>query len=486
MSEILFRYQRIDITSWAYLSSLLTLAMYFKFNRLLSVRNLDLCGLILLAPGLLLVQHGIDRRAKSESGAVVSHDVGNADQTGSTADEEGDRGTGEADPASEAAFIEHMGYVWLILTQLALLGRLLLDNSMVRRPLLEPNMSVGGITFLAISLFLFLMANVLTGTPSEEDVTAAKEAEHLQTRMAEYKPTDTFEKHGPGYHLIFLIPHIVTKTTLPQDVPAHAEGESPEEARRRIVYQATARAMAILSQLMIVIGMISIGRRHFDNIGTGIATAQLYLLLPYTAVRTGAVTDALPAALIIWAVVTYRRPIISGGLIGLAIGATYFPIFLLPLWIGFYWHRGVGRFVGGLIAALAVVVASLAFTSAGWDDFFQQLRAIFGVRLPPTREDHLAGIWDYWSPVWRLPILVTFLALCFSMSILPAHKNLGTLLSLSAVVMLGTQFWHPTTTGMAMAWYLPLVLLTVFRPNLEDRYALAVVPESRWGRRRSR
>jgi hypothetical protein len=38
---------------------------------------------------------------------------------------------------------------------------------------------------------------------------------------------------------------------------------------------------------------------------------------------------------------------------------------------------------------------------------------------------------------------------------------------------------------MAMAWYLPLVLLTVFRPNLEDRYALAVVPESRWGRRRS-
>jgi len=100
--------------------------------------------------------------------------------------------------------------------------------------------------------------------------------------------------------------------------------------------------------------------------------------------------------------------------------------------------------------------------------------------------DFLGGIWDYWSPVWRLPILFTFLAMCFWMSIWPAHKNLGTLLSLSAAVMLGTQFWHPTTTGMAMAWYLPLVLLTVFRPNLEDRYALAVVPESRWGRRRSR
>lgn len=451
MSEILFRYERINITSWAYLSSLLTLAMYFKFNRVLSVRNLDLCGLILLAPGLLLVQYGIEHAGTVE----------------------------------DAALIEHVGYIWLILTQLGLLGRLLLDNSMVRRPLLEPNMSVGGITFLAISMFLFLMANVITGRPSEEDILAAREAENLQSRTPEHTPSDAFERHGPGYHLLFLVPHIVTKTTFTRDVPVQTDRETPEQALRRIVYQATARVMAILSQLMIVIGMISIGRRHFDNIGTGIATAQLYLLLPYTAVRTGAVTDALPAALIIWAVVMYRRPLVSGGLIGLAIGATYFPIFLLPLWISFYWHRGAGRFVGGLVSALVVVVTSLAFTSAGWAEFLQQLRAIFGVRLPPIEADYLGGIWQYWSPVWRLPILATFLAMCAVMAVWPAHKNLGTLLSLSAAVMLGTQFWHPTTTGMAMAWYLPLALLTVFRPNLEDRYAMAVVPERRRTRRRS-
>jgi hypothetical protein len=39
-----------------------------------------------------------------------------------------------------------------------------LDAAMVRRPLLEPNLSVGGLTFLGISLFLFLMGNVVTGT----------------------------------------------------------------------------------------------------------------------------------------------------------------------------------------------------------------------------------------------------------------------------------------------------------------------------------
>jgi hypothetical protein len=50
-------------------------------------------------------------------------------------------------------------------------------------------------------------------------------------------------------------------------------------------------------------------------------------------------------------------------------------------------------------------------------------------------------------------------------------------MSCSAAVMLGTQFWHARDGGLYMAWFLPLVLLTVFRPNLEDRVALAVLGE---------
>ena len=59
MSEILFRYEQVEPTTWAYLSSLLMIALYFKFSRFWSVRNLDLVILILLAPALLLVKYGI-------------------------------------------------------------------------------------------------------------------------------------------------------------------------------------------------------------------------------------------------------------------------------------------------------------------------------------------------------------------------------------------------------------------------------------------
>jgi hypothetical protein len=39
---------------------------------------------------------------------------------------------------------------------------------------------------------------------------------------------------------------------------------------------------------------------------------------------------------------------------------------------------------------------------------------------------------------------------------------------------------------MYMAWYLPLLLMTVFRPNLEDRVALTVLGEGWFHRRRAR
>ena len=53
-----FGYERIAATTWAYLSSLLMLCVFFKFNRFWSVRNFDLMLIVLLAPGILLVEGG--------------------------------------------------------------------------------------------------------------------------------------------------------------------------------------------------------------------------------------------------------------------------------------------------------------------------------------------------------------------------------------------------------------------------------------------
>jgi len=153
----------------------------------------------------------------------------------------------------------------------------------------------------------------------------------------------------------------------------------------------------------------------------------------------------------------------------------------LPLWCGFYWRRGLIRFGIGLVVMwiVLVVLFVLVFTSSKLDVFVEQFQQMFGW-------SHATGFWQYHEPAYRIPVVAAFVALCGSLALWPAQKNLGTLLSCSAAVMLGTQFWHANDGGLYMAWYLPLLILTIFRPNLEDRVATTALTEG-WGfRRRSR
>ena len=341
MSEILFHYYRVNPTTWFYLASLLSIAIFFKFNRALSIRNVDLIGLILFAPGLLAVEYG---------GFKANIDA------------------------------QQLGYVWLFVITGLFIIRMLCDSLMVRRPMLDPNLNSGGLIFLGISLLVFLLANVLTTRPERDDLAAATTAARIETGDAEVD-ADQLARLGPGYPLLFLLPHISTQRVFSSEAVSSAGGKT-QEPPPRVVHETTARVMAIISQLLIVSGMIFVGWRHFESTKLGIAAAVLYLLLPYTAMMTGRVDHALPGAFIVWAVGAYRRPVIAGSLIGLAIGIIYYPIFLLPLWCSFYWERGVRRFATGVAAALAALVVGLWCTSPTLAIFAGQLRQMFGWIFP--------------------------------------------------------------------------------------------------------
>ncbi|MFM8282086.1 MAG: hypothetical protein ACKOCW_00885 [Planctomycetaceae bacterium] len=439
MSDILFHYYRVNPTTWFYLSSLLAIALFFKFSRVLSVRNLDLAALLALAPGLLALEYG----------EFSGHD-----------------------PARQ------LGYGWIFAVTAFLMVRMLLDSAMVRRPLLESNLSVGGLVFLGGSLLVFLLANVIVTPPEAEDLAAAEAATRLEAREPGLD-ADQLTRLGPGYPLLFLLPQISTQRLFLPDAVAADGADAPPPAVQHEVHALTARIMAILSQMAIVIGMVVIGWRHFDNVRLGVAAAVLYLLMPYTAIYTGRVDHALPGALVILAIAAYRWPILAGGLIGTAIGTIYYPLFLLPLWCSFYWERGIRRFVAGVAAALSALVLALWCTAADTGVFLGQLRQMFGWIFPNAVS--LRGFWSLPGndAVFRLPVLAAFVAMMATLAIWPPRKNLGTLLSCSAAVLLGSQFWKAHDGGLFMAWFLPPLLLTVFRPNLENRVALNVL-EADW------
>jgi len=242
------------------------------------------------------------------------------------------------------------------------------------------------------------------------------------------------------------------------------------------------RLTAILCHLAVIAGIVLIGYRHFDNYKTGVAVATVYLMLPYTAQKTGDVYHLLAPALLVWVLATYRRPLVAGVLMGMLIGVYYYPVALLPLWLSFYWKRGLFRFLGGALLSIAFLVGSLVFDAMSNDtlaDLPDQLRQMFGFAMPKL--EYLGGFWHskFTSPYYRIPVLAAFIAMSGSFALWPVQKNFGTLLSCSAAIMLGAQFWHAHGGGLFIGWYLPALLLTIFRPNLEDRIALAVLPEAR-------
>ncbi len=475
MGEILFQYKRPDPTTWVYLSSFLTIGLYFVFHRFWSVRNLDIVLVILLAPGLMMVHEGRRRQLQQFEAQMAQaafdqrHDQTTFDEfepepsaskllvTMQSVEEAVDSPASSEsaiEPVAPKAFtpesIQLTGFVWLFVVQGCILVRLMIDPLMVRRPLLDPNLTAGGLNFIGISLFIFMMANVVTSTP------------RLQVEQG--------PKLGPGYPLMHMLPAIPTRPVSDTLVGAEPPGGAAMDAST-LWLTTLAKVLAILAHLAVVIGIVLIGNRHFANLRAGIGCALLYLLLPYTAQMTGRVDHAIPAALLLWAILMYRQPIASGIFLGLAAGLVYYPLFLLPLWFSFYWQRGARRFGLGVAATLSLLM--LLLSAAGTGSLLDHLRRMYGL-ISPLWEPR--GIWALgWDPMWRFPVIAGFVILSFFFAVWPAQKNLGTLISCTAAVMVAAQFWHGDGGGLYIAWFLPMLLLTIFRPNLQDRVALKVI-----------
>src|SRR5262249_50782508 len=70
---------------------------------------------------------------------------------------------------------------------------------------------------------------------------------------------------------------------------------------------------------------------------------------------------------------------------------------------------------------------------------------------------------------YRLPVFIAYLTFVLLTAFWPAPKNLAHVLALSTAAIIGIQFWDADQGGVYVLWYLPFLLLVVFRPNLSER-----------------
>jgi hypothetical protein len=406
MEDILRGYS-VNGATWFYLSLLLIVAVYFRFGRVFSLRNLDLALLLSLSPGVLLVGH-----------------------------------------------LPRAGYAWLFSVTAILLLRLLFDPALQRRPRLPQNLNPPGLAFLGLSAFAFLMTIVVTDPPPQATVETVGRAENLLNRE-DSSQRDAKPEAGPASSLL-------AAPVVPLSNAVAAGNVAPNEPGEVV----GARIIVILAHVAVVAGLVFVGARHFGELQLGLAMATLYLLLPCTAYDVGRFNHVLPSALVVWAFAAYRWPVLSGGLMGLACGTLFFPAFLLPLWIAFYGRRGSLRFVGALAIVGTVLLACMAQTSSTTHSFVQQTIGSIDWRTLFFRDDAAGGFWSLYDPAYRIPVLVTYLVMLVALAVWPRKKNFEHLLTFSAALIVGTQFWYPHQGGVYLLWYLPLAIMVAFRPRL--------------------
>lgn len=457
--EPILRGFEVNDPTWFYLSFLLIISVYFRFSRLWSIRNVDLLLLLGIAPGLLL---------------AVEYPV--------------------------------TGYSWLFVTTGLCLIRMLWDPLLDRRPKLEPNMNSAGLVFLCGAAFLFLMAKVLTESPATTTVESVRSAQQLigqhpkgptvssetsqgsSATADEKTPATADEKTdaksagqsipaGPSASLlaapVVQITKAVTEGANQNVVPTAATDEA-DNAKIELI---AARCIAILAHLAVILGLVFAGARVFGDRETGIAMATLYMLVPCTAIAVEQASHVLPAALIVWAIVAYRHPLISGSLIGLACGTLFFPIFLLPLWIGFYGRRGGLLFTAAFLLVTCGLLGTLYLNSADQSTLLRQVVGyIHWTDLQLQGSTAATGFWSSLDTVYRIPVFVAFLVMLCVLTFVPSNRNLTHLIAHSTAVILGTQFWYPREGGVYVLWYLPLLLLVIFRPVLKQHTAPQQLP----------
>jgi hypothetical protein len=397
-ATIFFKLELPNAPTWFYFSALLAVALFFKFSRLLSVRNSDILALFLPVPGFLLLSKDCDS--------------------------------------------PFWGYVWLLGASAYLLARCLADLALVRRPALSPNLSLGGLVWMGCTLFVGLIAVAVREPeePSEPRVTPA--------------PLDVVEKRLA--------------------VPLR---QTPADLNVRLWVE---RGLTVICHLIIVVALALIGWRCFDDLHNGVAAATFYLLLPYTYLLMPATSlgvghwhHAWPMALLIWMVLAYRRPTVSGAFLGLAAGSVFFPVLLLPVWLNFYYRRGAMRFLlsflftAGLCLAIFGVILWLngelprslqtGWTSTAWQSW---------QKPQPDTKGFWRDIPTHWA--YRLPVFLAYVALLITTAVWPSPKNLAHVIALSAALLIGIQFWYADQGGVYVLWYIPYLLLLVFRPNLSS------------------
>jgi hypothetical protein len=185
-----------------------------------------------------------------------------------------------------------------------------------------------------------------------------------------------------------------------------------------------------------------------------------------------------PAAITLLAFALLHRPAWSGAALAAGVGALFYPVFFVPAWVGFYWHRrtALKGFLAGFAAASAIIGGSVLIGSEPANG-----RGLVGTILYDTighqesPEAYGSSPFGFWGQRggargWLMaplvegqsmtrPVVLLFFAFAASMFFVARGRAPDQLALVVAAVAIGAELWKIHATATYVTWYYPFLLL---------------------------
>jgi hypothetical protein len=188
-----------------------------------------------------------------------------------------------------------------------------------------------------------------------------------------------------------------------------------------------------------------------------------------------------PASTTLVAFALLNRPAWSGAALAVSIGVLFYPLFLVPAWMGYYWTRKpeLLRALAGFSLAAALIGGTVLLLSRPAEN-----RGLVSTIMHDTlghQEDSTAyglspfGFWGTRSGLrWQVmqplvpgisttrPVVLAFFLMAGAAFFVARGRRPADLALLVAAIAIGAQLWKIHGTGTYVTWYYPFLLLGFF------------------------
>lgn len=445
-----------------WLAVVVTLLVAFDFKNWKSWRNFDL--LLLLAPGLLLVD-------------IIRFST----------------------PGEEATKMTLAGLVFLglFIFSAAFFARALVGGLRAPQQDWSPNLSHRALLVLVVTLLACNTLLALQRTPDDCGLYTNLGAKRMLER-GKYPYGDPMLRNGAAatYGPILYLAHMPFQLVLPHAARAATRGSqgqdvaTADDPRTYPWPPVLATKLTLLSfHLIGVVALYLIGRQFGDS-RLGLALVALYVGSAYVQgiggerwqiTGMGFISHIAPAAVTLLAFALRERPLWAGAMLAIAAGVLFYPAFLFPLWLGYYFWRRKGwlPFAAGFLSVCLVIGASvLAFTEAGPNETVLQVIHESTVGHQESKDAYGSSTFSFWGThprlagFWQQPLIpgfyllkpafLVFLIFVGVTFFLARGRTAPQFAFLIAAVPIAIQLWKSHAGGTYVEWYLPFLLIGLF------------------------